>query len=92
MKGVAKTFEVVFFEVCFPFDIVECVLIGILGCSKDSQLVGQTLYFRVFSFWESLRVVGVALKNPPSCVTFACHSKVITEKNSLDDKKTSITP
>ena len=78
----------------FLFDILSSVFLSeYSGLPKDSQLDWQTLYFReVFSFWESplyfaVRCEGVVLQNSypaySSSVTFACHSKVITDlKNS----------
>ena len=76
----------------FLFDILSSVFLSeYSGLPKDSQLDWQTLYFRelkCLALWRiSSGCEGVVLQNSypaySSSVTFACHSKVITDlKNS----------
>ena len=77
----------------FLFDILSSVFLSeYSGLPKDSQLDWQTLYFReelkCLALWRiSSLGEGVVLQNSypaySSSVTFACHSKVITDlKNS----------
>ena len=76
----------------FLFDILSSVFLSeYSGLPKDSQLDWQTLYFRELKCLALWRISslgeGVVLQNSypaySSSVTFACHSKVITDlKNS----------